>query len=119
MFVTEKACRLLYAKKDMVFVGWMGNECPVQNKAQIKRLEKEKCRFRKGEVDLDETYWSKVTDIELKVWKKLVVYKARKMKLHPTECAKLSESAVEDVKKLTTVEFWNKQLPIEKRRIPP
>jgi hypothetical protein len=47
----------------------MGNECPLHNKARTKRLEKENCGFRKGEVDLDETYWCKVTEIESKVLK--------------------------------------------------
>lgn len=40
--------------------------CPLHNKARTKRLEKEKGRFRQGEVDLEETYWSKVTGTESK-----------------------------------------------------
>jgi hypothetical protein len=43
--------------------------CPLHNKARTKRLEKEKGRFRKGEVDLEETYWSKVTGTESRVLK--------------------------------------------------
>ena len=40
--------------------------CPLHNKARTKRLEKEKGQFRKGEVDLEETYWSIVTGTESK-----------------------------------------------------
>jgi hypothetical protein len=73
--------------------------CPLHNKARTKRLEKEKGRFRKGEVDLDETYWSQVAGTESKVLKEDLSLQCTENEIESTaECAIGS-------KKLTTTEF--------------
>jgi hypothetical protein len=80
--------------------------CPLHNKARTKRLEKEKDQFRKGEVDLEETYWSKVAGIESKILKEDSTLQSTENGIDSTtKCAKESESAVEDVKKPTTTVF--------------
>jgi hypothetical protein len=81
--------------------------CPLHNKARTKRLEKEMGRFRKGEVDLGETYWSKVTGSKSKILKADVTLQSVENEIESSTAkhAKESESAVEDVKKLTTTVF--------------